>query len=102
MTRQLTRRKFLRATALAASGAWLSGCRTEPRRLSPNEKLNLGIIGTAHRAGENIRGVEQENIVALCDIDDNFLAAAKERFPRAHTYNDFRELLEQKDIDAVV
>src|SRR5438445_9452948 len=99
----ITRRDFLRTSALAASGLWLSGCQTPaPRRLSANEKLNLAIIGTADRARANIAGVQQENIVALCDIDDNFLAAAKEKFPRAKAYNDFRKMLEQKDIDAVV
>src|SRR5213075_200740 len=38
----------------------------------------------------------------LCDVDDGFLAAAAQKFPAAKTYNDFRRLLDQKDIDAVV
>jgi hypothetical protein len=42
-------------------------------------QLNIGIIGTANRPKINIAGVERENIVALCDVDDNFLTAAKER-----------------------
>jgi len=105
MSSQLNRREFLQAGGIALGGIALTGCRSAaptPRRLSANEKLNLGIIGTAHRAAENIRDVEQENIVAICDIDDQFLAAAKEKFPSAKTYNDFRKLLEQRDIDAVV
>lgn len=99
----LTRRAFLRTTALAAAGGVVS-CRAvpRPRRLSANEKLNIGIIGTANRARSNIAGVESENIVALCDIDDNLLAEASVRFPHAKTYNDFRKLIEQSDIDAVV
>src|SRR3989454_3075558 len=103
MNRTLSRRQFLQTSALAAAGTWLTGCATPaPRKLSANEKLNVAIIGTANRARSNIAGVEQENIVALCDIDDDFLAAVKEKFPQAKTYNDFRRLLEQKDIDAVV
>jgi predicted dehydrogenase len=99
----VTRRQFLRTSALTAGGLWLSGCQTRtPRELSANEKLNIGIIGTADRARANISGVEHENIVALCDIDDTFLAAASKMFPRAKTYDDFRKLLEQQDIDAVV
>ncbi len=81
----------------------MAGCHTtRARRLSANERLNLGIIGTANRARANIAGVEHENIVALCDIDDLLLATAKERFPAAKTYNDFRKLLEREDIDGVV
>jgi predicted dehydrogenase len=70
--------------------------------LSANEKLNVGIIGTANRARSNIAGVESENIVALCDIDDHFLSELSLRFPQATKYNDFRKLIDQRDIDAVV
>jgi hypothetical protein len=102
MSRNVSRREFLHTSALAAAGTFLSGCQIEPRKLSANEKLNIGIIGTNNRARANIAGVEHENIVALCDIDDTFLAGIKEKFPGAKTYNDFRKLLDQKDIDAVV
>ena len=40
--------------------------------------------------------------MALCDVDDGFLAAASKKYPGAKTYNDFRRLLDRKDIDAVV
>src|SRR5437899_1873189 len=102
---RFSRRQFLQRGGVALAGISLAGCtsvRPAPRRVSANEKLNIGIIGTAHRAAENIRGVEGENIVAICDIDEQLLAAAKERFPAAKTYHDFRKLLEQRDIDAVV
>src|SRR5262249_39381786 len=66
------------------------------------DKLNLGIIGVSNRGGDNLQGVGDQNIVALCDIDDNYLAAVKQRYPDAATYNDFRKLLERKDLDAVV
>ena len=68
----------------------------------PNEKLNIGIIGTSGRALGNIEGVEGQNIVAVCDIDDRLLAAAKDRFPKAVAYEDFRRLMERRDLDAVV
>ncbi len=41
-------------------------------------------------------------IVALCDVDANHLEAAKKDFPDAEGYADFRELLERKDLDAVI
>ena len=101
MTHALNRRQFIRQTA-AATGAWLVSLQAHARKLSPNERLNIGMIGVANRAGADLQEVSTENIVALCDIDDNYLAAVKEKYPSAKTYNDFRRLLDQKDIDAVV
>lgn len=97
------RRTFLRQTALSGAGLFLvraswAGTRT----ISSNEKLNIGIIGVAHQGNFNLTNVASENIVALCDVDDTYLASAAEKFPGAKTYNDFRRLLDQKDIDAVV
>jgi len=102
MSHSMNRRQFVKQTAVAAAGAWLASLPTRGRTLSPNEKLNLGMIGVANRAAEDLKEVSGENIVALCDIDDNYLAAAKQKHPKAKTYNDFRRLLDQRDIDAVV
>lgn len=92
----------MRGTTMAAAGAWLGALNAWGKNQSPNDRLNIGIIGTANRAQSNIRGVSSQNIVAVCDIDDNYLSDIKERFPAARSYNDFRKLLEQKNIDAVV
>jgi predicted dehydrogenase len=102
-THPSSRRRFLQQSA-AGLGLALAGLpRPAPARpRSANERLNLGIIGTAHRAEANIDGVRSENIVALCDIDAGLLGRAAERFPGARTYSDFRKLLEQPGIDAVV
>lgn len=96
------RREFLRQSALGAAGFYLVGCQNARRKISANDKLNIGVIGVANQGRYDMTSVASENIVALCDVDDNFLAAAKQEFPAAKTYNDFRRLLEQKDIDAVI
>ncbi|MCX7008214.1 MAG: Gfo/Idh/MocA family oxidoreductase [Kiritimatiellaeota bacterium] len=99
-----TRRQFLHWTTLAGAGFWM-GCQSVKaggRRLSPNEKLNIGVVGVAHRGGANLSGVAGENIVALCDVDDTYLRAAAEKFPKAQTYADFRRMLDRTDLDAVV
>ena len=93
----MKRREFIQRGALGVTGIFLVGCRTAPRRISANEKLNIGIIGVAHQGQYDMSNVASENIVALCDVDDTFLAAAKQKFPAAKTYNDFRRLLDQKD-----
>ncbi|MDB6111714.1 MAG: putative dehydrogenase [Pedosphaera sp.] len=100
--RTLNRRDFLRGTTFAAAGLWFGTRSSWGKGQSPNDKLNIGIIGTANRAADNIAGVASQNIVALCDIDENYLGAAGQRFPEAKKYNDFRKLLDQKNIDAVV
>jgi predicted dehydrogenase len=98
----LNRRQFIKRTAALAAGTATIGPYLSFGKISPNEKLNLGVIGTANRAAEDINGVQSENIVAICDIDSKFLDAAQRKFPQAKRYSDFRKLLEQKDIDAVV
>jgi predicted dehydrogenase len=87
---------------VAGVGAALVQSGASARGISANDKLNLGIIGVANRGGDNLAGVSGQNIVALCDIDDNYLARRRSEFPQAKTYNDFRKLIEHKGLDAVV
>lgn len=97
-----SRRMFLKA-ATAAGGAFLilpSG--TFASAKSPSNKLNIALIGAHGRATAHYEGIASENIAALCDVDEEHLALAAERFPEAKHYVDWRECLEQKDLDAVV
>lgn len=101
----LHRRDFLKmsgagATVLA-SGVWSELAAAES--VSANEKLNMGCVGTANRAAADINGVVSERIVALCDVDKNYLGRSKERFPDARTYADYREMIDKEGdkIDAV-
>src|SRR4051794_25697384 len=93
-----SRRHFIKQFAIATAGTALVGCRTTHRRLSANDKLNIGFIGPAGRAGSSIANLKNQNIVALCDVDSTKLAAAEKQFPAAKTYNDFRRLIDQKGI----
>jgi predicted dehydrogenase len=88
------------ATVLA-SGVWSELAAAEAT--AANEKLNMGCVGTANRAAADINGVVSENIVALCDVDKNYLDRAKTRFPDARTYADYREMIDKEGdkIDAV-
>ena len=98
MSHITTRREFIRNSSLGAAALWLG----TGARYAANNQLNIGIIGTANRGGANIQGVIGERIVAVCDIDDNYLGDAARRFPDAKKFNDFRKLLDLKGIDAVV
>ncbi|SVC82078.1 uncharacterized protein METZ01_LOCUS334932, partial [marine metagenome] len=96
MSTQITRRRFVQQgvfTIIAARSA---------RTYAANEKLNIGIVGVANRAKANLNGVADENIVALCDVDSNFLAHEAGRFPRAKRYADFRRMIGREKLDALV
>ncbi len=104
MTLRTTRRRFLGAAASAGFGAWVwKGPHRAAAGQSANEKLNVGVVGTGGKGRGNMNAAARtENIVALCDVDRRRLAEAGEQYPAARQYADFRRMLEQKDIDAVV
>ncbi len=101
MNRHTNRRDFFKSSALAGAGFVVAGRSARAQSRSPNEKLNIGIIGVNGRGAANMMAVASENIVALCDVDEGFLAQAAKKYPRAKTYLDWRKMLDQKDIDAV-
>ncbi len=102
MAHRPNRRGFLKQSAVLGGGFWVAGAEAAEESKSPNEKLNIGIVGVNSRGRANTGGVRSENIVALCDIDDNYLNQASKQFPKAARFNDWRKLCEQKNIDAVV
>jgi predicted dehydrogenase len=102
--RRLSRREFINAAA-AFGGTLIVPGRVMGRDGSraPSEKLNIAGIGIGGQGGQDINQMTGENIVALCDVDWSYAAAAFRRFPKAKVYKDYRKMLdEQKDIDAVV
>lgn len=104
MSAKVTRRKFLISSSIASGAFWIGRPSSffGQEKVSANEKLNIAMVGTANQAGWNLSQVASQNIVALCDVDEKFLDAAAQKYPSAKKYNDFRRLLDQKGIDAVV
>jgi len=99
----VSRRRFIYASALTASSLALAGCLSPGARYrSPNEKLNLGIIGCDGKGAVDSAGMASENIAALCDVDATALAKAAQKWPNARQYRDYRVMIEkEKGIDAV-
>lgn len=96
--RELLRRGVVTGSGLLVAGA--SGVLARPK--SPNERLSIGVIGVDGRGGANLEAcAKTENIVALCDVDEERLAKAATRFPQARTFTDYRKMLAMKGIDAV-
>lgn len=107
------RRSFLKTTAAGSAAALSSSLfvseASAKASLSPLEKLNIACIGTANRAAEDVSGVMSENIVAIVDVDSNYLNRAKAMLTEKNkleprTYADYREMIEKEGdkIDAVV
>jgi predicted dehydrogenase len=99
---------FLRASALGADG-----------KPAPSQRITVGMIGIGRQArftnAKQFLGMPDVQIVAVCDVDAWRLENAKQQVEEAYakgktsgayrgcdTYQDFRELLARKDIDAVM
>ncbi|KPL21519.1 MAG: hypothetical protein AMJ75_09815, partial [Phycisphaerae bacterium SM1_79] len=102
MNPKMNRRKFLKTSAVIGAGVTVVRSGILKAGNSPNDKLNIAVIGVGGRGGGNMNDVKNENIVALCDVNEKNLGAAAEKFPQAKKYIDWRKCLDQKDIDAVV
>ncbi len=103
--KNIARRKFLKA---GVSG--IASFMIVPRHVlggngytSPSDKLNIAGIGIGGKGSSDLKNVESENIIALCDVDDRYAASVFFRYPNAKKYKDYREMLAiEKDIDAVM
>ena len=120
----LTRRDFVRDASRLALGSMvvprhvLGGHRYQ----APSDTLNVAIVGAGGMGGENAQELGTENIVAVCDVDFDYVTRKvaerttdrdgkarpegvrwQEQYQAATRYSDFREMLEkQRDIDAVI
>jgi predicted dehydrogenase len=100
-SRRLNRRQFGTKLLMAASGVVAAPALL--RGQNPGNKLNVAVIGSGGRGGSNLASVSSENIVALCDVNDNNLNVAAAKFPNAGKFADFRKLFDRPQLfDAVV
>jgi len=120
MTRELTRRDFLRRSGQAAAGAGLAVAATgtlftgKPSRAgqatSPNERLTVGIIGLGGRGSFLMRKTlagDLADVVAVSDVSlESMNQAAKQvekkQGKEPEKFQDFRKLLEMKEVQAVL
>lgn len=110
ITHQLTRRTFLTGTvaltgSLAAAADALPLETPSQKPISPNEKLNVAVVGAGGRGADNIRDLRAAgvNIVALCDCDTKRAAEMFGEYPQAAKYTDWRKMFDkEKEFDAVL
>ncbi|OFX30596.1 MAG: hypothetical protein A2W90_11230 [Bacteroidetes bacterium GWF2_42_66] len=99
--KHLTRRSFLRSASAVTAGTLfipnLISC-------SPNNRLNIAMIGVGGRGSASWTQVPKNSIVAMCDVDDRMSQSGFKACPDAKQYKDFRVMFDEmaKDIDAVI
>ena len=97
--------KLLGSSSLIALFPWLQSCTKEISDAVVGEKLRIGLIGTGSRGMyhlNNIPSIPQAEIVALCNDYKPHLQQAVDLFPKAKAYDDYRKLLEDKNVQAVI
>lgn len=103
--KKLTRRKFLKTSAIASGPLILPGLAMGQAGMTALNKLNVALIGGGGIArGSAFRVCEKNNVVAIADVDDVSGALGFEAFPKAKRYRDFRRMLDvhTKELDAVI
>src|SRR5437899_2945641 len=111
MRNQISRRVFLKRSSTLTAGLSICGGLSLARAATkgPNEKVLVGIIGCNGRGMDHIAGYLREpnaEIIYVCDVDsrarERGVAAVQkkqQRTPKGAT--DLRQMLEDKDLDAV-
>ncbi|MDG2469525.1 MAG: Gfo/Idh/MocA family oxidoreductase [Pirellulaceae bacterium] len=96
------RRHFLKKVSVAGIGTAFLTTNLPGKSRSALETVNIGCVGVGGKGSSDMSETAvNNNIVAICDVDDGRLASAAGRFPKATKSSDWRKLLEQKDVDAV-
>ncbi|MGK7396476.1 MAG: Gfo/Idh/MocA family protein [Candidatus Cyclobacteriaceae bacterium M3_2C_046] len=107
----MERRRFIKQSVLTSTAMGLAPLVSfGGNRVSANDKINVALVGCRNMGFGILRHAvknEDVNCVALCDIDSNVLTERageiKQNYnPNVKTYKDYRKLLEDKDIDAVI
>ncbi len=112
-----SRRRFLQSASVLAAAPLILPGRVWAQATAPSKRLTLGCIGMGKQMKGHLGaflGRDDVEVLAVCDVDTTRREAAKKRVDDAYTkksgqtrtdcaaYNDFRELIARKDIDAVV
>src|SRR6476620_9162849 len=113
MPRYFSRRSFFKTVGLSAAGYWaVTNSWTETsataRATSPNEKLNIAVVGLGRQGSDDISDMLHENIVAIADVDHGYMMKKAgemvDKFPKVKLFEDCRVMFDtmENQIDAVV
>ena len=113
-----SRRKFLQNSAIITGGTLLASAFDNnafailKNRIAPSDQLNIGAIGVNGMGWADTTSalkIPGVNLVAICDVDQNVIDRRLDDLKKKNvdtskikTYGDYRQLLDNKDVDAVV
>lgn len=110
-----SRRSFMQTSMLAGAGTFftflpLEALAAQRKKVAASDKVNFGVIGCNGMGWSNMRAhlsMDQVECIALCDVDDEVLERRSADVERARgkkpkLYKDYRKMLENPDIDAVI
>ncbi len=104
MNSRYNRRHFISTVSSNCAGLLILGNNRSARSYQANEKLDIAVIGAGGRGAANLNALANENIVALCDVDQRRAASSFAKYAQVDKFIDYRKLLDKLDnqIDAVV
>src|SRR5690606_9185082 len=102
----ISRREFVKTNSITLSGLVIvpNSVVSGLGHKVPSDKLNIAGIGVGGRGFGNLKELESENIVALCDVDWNYSQRVFDYFPKSKKYKDWRVMYDELDesFDAVM
>jgi predicted dehydrogenase len=103
----MKRRSFIKNSAVATFGFQFVPShvlRAQDGKVAPNDRLRIAAIGVGGRGAADLGGMQDEDIVALCDVDEKNAAGSHQKFPQAKRYKDFRNMFDAMadNIDGVL
>src|SRR6056297_2862908 len=100
------RRNFLKQTATISAGITILPASTISGLgyKAPSDKLNIVGVGIGGKGFANLKAMESENIVGLCDVDWKYADKCFKEFPKAKRYKDWRRMFNEMgdSFDAVM
>lgn len=111
-----SRRNFIKKGSLAIAGSSaafmfpMDLLATMRKKVGANDRINVGLVGCKGMGFSDLSSmlkINEIDVVALCDVDESVLQARtadlkKAGIKKPKWYNDYRKLLENKDIDVVI
>ena len=106
MTDEINRRDFMRRAAFTTAGVSLSMAGFSTTNvLGANDRIRLGVIGTGRQGRDDMKNFMQHGVevAAVCDVyQPNLDLGLADAGGKAQTYQDFRKVLDDKNIDVVL